>query len=57
MPWLMWMMIGMVIHGAQPIPDLPSASKSFNALVAVYPVLWPYGKGLYHDEPPQKISF
>jgi hypothetical protein len=46
-----------IIHEAQPIPDLPGANKSFDALAAAYPVLWPYGQGLYHDDQPQKISF
>lgn len=46
-----------VIHGAQPIPDLPGASKSFDALAAAYPVLWPYGRGLYHDDRSRKIGF
>ena len=32
-----------VIHSAQPVPDLPGASKSFDALAGAYPVLWPYG--------------
>lgn len=39
-----------VIRGLQPIPDLPGASKLFDALAAVYPVLWPYGRGLFHDK-------
>ena len=39
-----------VIRGSQPIPDLPGASKSFDALAAAYPVLWPYGCGLFHDD-------
>jgi hypothetical protein len=34
-----------IIHGAQPIPDLPGAKKSFDALAAAYPALWPYGEG------------
>jgi hypothetical protein len=46
-----------VIHGSQPIPDLPGANKSFNALAAAYPVLWPYGQGLFHEERLQKLSF
>jgi len=46
-----------VIHSAQPVPDLPGASKSFDALAAAYPALWPYGRGLYHAERPQKLSF
>ena len=46
-----------VIHGAQPIPDLPGASVSFDALAAAYPVLWPYGHGLFHETQPQKLSF
>jgi hypothetical protein len=39
-----------IIHGAQPVPDLPGADKSFDALAAAYPVLWLYGRGLYHDD-------
>jgi hypothetical protein len=46
-----------VIHSAQPVPDLPGASESFDALAAAYPVLWPYGKGLYHDIRSRKLSF
>ena len=46
-----------VIHGAQPIPDLPGASKSFDALAGAYPVLWPYGRGLYHQYRVRKLSF
>lgn len=26
-------------------------------LAAAYPVLWPYGRGLYHEERPRKIGF
>jgi hypothetical protein len=43
-----------IIQGAQPIPDLPGASKSFDALAGAYPILWPYGRGLYHEERPRK---
>ena len=39
-----------VIHAAQPVPDLPGASKLFDALAAAYPALWPYGSGLFHQE-------
>ena len=46
-----------VIHRAQPVPDLPGASVSFDALAAAYPVLWPYGHGLFHDARPRKLSF
>jgi hypothetical protein len=46
-----------VIHGSQPVPDLPGASKSFDALAGAFPVLWPYGRGLYHDRRRRKISF
>lgn len=46
-----------VIHGGQPVPDLPGANKSFDALAAAYPVLWPYGRGLYHDDRCQKLGF
>jgi hypothetical protein len=46
-----------VIHSAQPVPYLPGASESFDALAAAYPVLWPYGKGLYHDIRSRKLSF
>lgn len=41
-----------VIHGAQAIPDLPGANKSFDALAGAYPMLWPYGQGLYHENRP-----
>jgi hypothetical protein len=46
-----------VIHSAQAVPDLPGASKLFDVLAATYPVLWPYGCGLFHEEHPQKMSF
>ena len=46
-----------VIHGAQAIPDLPGASRSFDAMAGAYPVLWPYGRGLYHQHRPRKLSF
>jgi hypothetical protein len=46
-----------VIHGSQPVPDLPGASKSFDALAGAYPILWPYGKGLYHQSRRRKIGF
>jgi hypothetical protein len=46
-----------VIHGSQPIPDLPGANKSFDALAAAYPVQWPYGRGLFHEEQLRKLSF
>ena len=46
-----------VIHRAQPVPDLPGASVSFDALAAAYPVLWLYGRGLFHDARPRKLSF
>ena len=46
-----------IIHGAQPVPDLPGASKSFDALAAAYPVLWPYGRGLFHEGRPRKLNF
>lgn len=46
-----------VIHSSQPVPDLPGANKSFDALAAAYPVLWPYGRGLFHDDRPRKLSF
>ena len=39
-----------VIHGSRPVPDLPGASKSFDALVAAYPVLWPYKRGLFYED-------
>lgn len=32
-----------IIHGSRPVPDLPRASQSFDALAVAYPVLWPYG--------------
>ena len=38
-----------VIHSAQPVPDLPGASESFDALAGAYPALWRYGRGLYHE--------
>jgi hypothetical protein len=38
-----------VIHGSQPVPDLPCASKSFDVLAAAYPALWLYGHELFHD--------
>ena len=38
-----------VIHSAQPVPDLPGASESFDALAGAYPALWRYGQGLYHE--------
>ena len=46
-----------VIHRAQPVPDLSGVSVSFDALAAAYPVLWPYGCGLFHETQPQKLSF
>ena len=46
-----------IIHGSQPIPDLPGATKSFDALAGAYPALWPYGRGLFHENRPPKISF
>lgn len=46
-----------IIHSAQPVPDLPGASKTFDALAAAYPVLWPYGRGLFHQDRPRKLSF
>jgi hypothetical protein len=46
-----------VIHGSQPVPDLPGASKSFDALAGAYPTLWPYGKGLYHQTRQRKLGF
>ena len=46
-----------IIHGVQPVPDLPKASKSFDVLAATYPVLWPYGCGLYHEAHSQKLGF
>lgn len=46
-----------VIHGAQPLPDLPGASQSFDALAAAYPALWPYGRGLFHQDQPRKLGF
>ena len=46
-----------IIHSAQPVPDLPGASESFDALAGAYPVLWPYGRGLYHENRERKISF
>lgn len=46
-----------VIHGAQPIPDLPGANVSFDALAGAYPVLWPYGCGLYHQARSRKLGF
>jgi hypothetical protein len=39
-----------VIHGSQPVPDLPCASKSFDMLAAAYPALWPYRCGLFYDD-------
>jgi hypothetical protein len=39
-----------VIHGSCPIPDLPGTCESFDALTVAYPVLWPYGRGLFHDK-------
>ena len=39
-----------VIHGSRPVPNLPGASKLFDALVAAYPILWPYGQGLFHED-------
>ena len=38
-----------VIHGAQPIADLPGANELFDALGGAYPMLWPYGRGLFHE--------
>jgi hypothetical protein len=46
-----------VIHGGKPLPDLPGASKVFDALGGAYPLLWPYGRGLYHEQRPVRISF
>ena len=46
-----------VIHGAQPIADLPGARESFDTLAGAYPVLWPYGRGLYHEVRPRKLNF
>lgn len=46
-----------VIHGAQPIPDLPGAGTSFDALAGAYPVLWPYGRGLFHQNRSRKLAF
>jgi hypothetical protein len=46
-----------VIHGSQPMSDLSGANESFDALAAAYPVLWPYGRGLFHEERLQKLSF
>jgi hypothetical protein len=46
-----------VIHGGQAVPDLPGASKSFDALAAAYPALWPYGRELFYDDRPRKLSF
>ena len=46
-----------VIHPAQPIPALPGARQSFDALAAAYPMLWPYGQGLYHVERNRKVGF
>jgi hypothetical protein len=46
-----------VIHGAQPIPDLPGATTSFDALAGAYPVLWPFGRGLFHECRSRKLSF
>lgn len=46
-----------VIHRAQPVPDLPGANKSFDALAAAYPMLWPYGRGLYHESRARKLNF
>ena len=41
-----------IIYGSQPIPDLPGAMKSFDALAGAYPVLWPYEQGLFHENRP-----
>ena len=46
-----------IIHSAQPVPDLPGANESFDALAGAYPVLWPYGRGLYHENRRRKIGF
>ena len=46
-----------IIHSAQPVPDLPGASQSFDALAGAYPALWPYGQGLYHENRRRKIGF
>jgi len=46
-----------IIHSGQPIPDLPGASKSFDALAGAYPMLWPYGEGLFHEHRPRKLGF
>lgn len=46
-----------IIHSAQPVPDLPGATKSFDALAGAYPTLWPYGQGLFHQNRPRKIGF
>jgi hypothetical protein len=45
-----------VIHGAQAVPDLLVQSKSFDVLAAAYPVLWPYGCRLFHEEHPWKMT-
>ena len=39
------------------MPDLPGVTKSFDALAGAYPVLWPYGRGLYHQNRSQKLNF
>jgi hypothetical protein len=46
-----------IIHGAQPIPDLPGATQSFDALAGAYPTLWPYGCGLFHQDRIRKLGF
>jgi hypothetical protein len=46
-----------IIHGSQPISDLPGVSKLFGILAAAYPVLWPYGQGLFHNEQSKKLTF
>ena len=46
-----------VIYGSRPVPDLPGATKSFDALAAAYPMLWPYGRGLYHETRERKLGF
>ena len=46
-----------IIHSGQPVPDLPGVTKSFDVLAGAYPVLWPYGRGLYHQDRSQKLNF
>jgi hypothetical protein len=45
-----------IIHGSQLVPDLPCASKSFDALAVAYPALWPYRCRLFHNDHCQKLS-